>query len=193
MAKIAARYGPLEIPLAQEPFKQLLSSIVSQQISGRAAEKIFGRLLDAVGDPPAAERIMAAADDDLRRCGLSANKLAAIRDLAQKVATGELPLRDISTLDDEEVIRRLVTVRGIGHWTAQSFLLFTLGRPDVLLAGDLGVRKGVQLAYGLAEMPSPAAVKELARASGWHPYASAATFYFWRVVSDGAGPPQGVE
>lgn len=183
MAGLAKQFGPAELRLSTDPFRQLVSSIVGQQISGKAAEAIRGRLFKLVGDPPNPERIAQAGEEELRQCGLSANKFACLRELSRLVLDGKFPLRELDQLSEEEIVNRLTTVRGIGRWTAVSFLLFTLGRPDVLLAEDLGVRRGVQVAYGMAELPRPGDVRKLANDSGWHPFASATNLYLWRVVS----------
>jgi len=154
-------------------------SIISQQISTRAAASIHARLLQALGRRglrPAA--LLALSDDELRGAGLSGSKARSLRDLAEKVHGGTVPLKRLPELTDEEVIASLLPVRGIGRWTAQMFLIFSLGRPDVLPVDDLGLRAGVQQAYGMAELPDRAGLTELAEP--WRPYRSVATWYFWR-------------
>src|SRR5262249_15666900 len=151
----------------------------SQQISTKAAASIHARLLLALGRRgmrPAA--LLALSDEELRGAGLSASKARSLRDLAEKVASRAVPLGRLADMDDEEVIECLLPVGGIGRWTAQMFLIFSLGRPDVLPVDDLGLRAGVQQVYGLPALPERAALAELAEP--WRPYRSVATWYFWR-------------
>ena len=172
-------------PDRADPFGLLVRSIISQQISGHAARAIGERLRKALGRrgvKPAA--ILAASDELLRGAGLSANKIRSLRDLAGKVHAALVPLHDLHKLEDEEVIDSLVPVRGIGRWTAQMFLIFSLGRLDVLPVDDLGLRSGVQRQYELDELPKRKEIEELAEP--WRPYRSIATWYFWR--SFGAVP-----
>jgi len=175
--------GPCTLAFNPDRFGMLVRSIVSQQISTKAARAIHGRLHEALdGITPTGVRN--ASDDLMRAAGLSAAKRLALRDLAEKVVQEEVPLDALHQLEDEEVIARLVPVRGIGRWTAQMFLIFALGRLDVLPVDDLGLRAGAQKQYGLAERPGRKALTELAEP--WRPYRSVATWYFWRSV--GAGP-----
>jgi len=168
-------------------FTHLLRNIVYQQLSGRAAATIHGRLLDTLGAPePTPAELLAASDDQLRGCGLSVAKIRAARDLASRVTTGQLPLDAMDTMADDAVIETLVQVRGIGPWTAQMFLMFRLGRPDVLPVLDLGVQKGAQRIYRLRSLPDAARLERLAR--NWRPWASVASWYCWRVLElDDAG------
>ena len=168
-------------------FTHLLRNIVYQQLSGRAAATIHGRLLEALGAAePTPAQLLAASDDQLRGCGLSVAKIRAARDLAARVDDGRLPLGAIETLPDEDVIDTLVQVRGIGPWTAQMFLMFRLGRPDVLPVLDLGVQKGAQRIYRLRSLPDAARLERLAR--NWRPWASVASWYCWRALEvDDAG------
>ena len=168
-------------------FTHLLRNIVFQQLSGRAAATIHGRLLDTLGAPePTPAELLAASDDELRACGLSVAKIRAARDLATRVAAGQLPLDAVGTMADDAVIDALVQVRGIGPWTAQMFLMFRLGRPDVLPVLDLGVQKGAQRIYRLRALPDAARLERLAR--NWRPWASVASWYCWRVLElDDAG------
>ena len=168
-------------------FTHLLRNIVYQQLSGRAAATIHGRLLESLGaaEPTPAE-LLAASDDQLRGCGLSVAKVRAVRDLASRVANGQLPLDAVHAMPDVAVIDTLVQVRGIGPWTAQMFLMFRLGRPDVLPVLDLGIQKGAKVIYGLRALPDAARLERLAR--NWRPWASVASWYCWRVLElDDAG------
>lgn len=158
-------------------FAVLVRSIVSQQISTRAALAIGGRLLEQVGryEP---KRILAASEDTMRAAGLSRGKQLALRDLAEKCLDGTVPLRKLADLDDADVIETLVQVRGIGPWTAEMFLIFSLGRLDVLPIGDFGLRNGMRQQYVLPDLPKKDAMITLAES--WKPYRSIGTWYIWR-------------
>lgn len=162
-------------------FDTLVDSIISQQISGSAAESILRKFKAAMGgmfDPAA---ISAAPDALIRGAGVSPQKLVYLRSLAQHVERGELDLRRLPKLPDDEVTAQLTAVKGIGVWTAQMFLIFSLGRLDVLPTGDLGVKRGARNAYGLVELPTPAQLDELAERNRWAPYRSIASWYMWRA------------
>jgi DNA-3-methyladenine glycosylase II len=181
LKQLMAQVGPCTLTPNPDHFGMLVRSIISQQISTKAAASIRARLeatLAPAGVTPAA--ILAAADDRLRAAGLSANKARSLRDLAEKVDSGAVPLEQLRDLDDEEVIARLVPVRGIGRWTAEMFLIFSLGRLDVLPVDDLGLRVGVHRAYELPTPPTRAELRE--RSEPWRPYRSIATWYFWRSL-----------
>jgi DNA-3-methyladenine glycosylase II len=169
-------------------FGSLARSIVGQQIAGRAAAAIFGRLQAFIGDRDPAEAIAAASDAELRQIGLSGNKMAALRDLAARTLDGRLALDRLEDLTDEEAREQLTAVRGIGAWTADMFLLGQLGRPDILPAGDLGIRRAVQQAYGLEKMPSEGEVRSLSEA--WRPHRSLATAYLYSSLGS-IGPEPG--
>jgi DNA-3-methyladenine glycosylase II len=167
--------------LAPDPdrFNSLVRAIIAQQISTKAARAIHGRLHEAMGKKgicPAA--ILRATDDRLRAAGLSSNKARSLRDLAEKVKTGLVPLDDFHDHDEEAVIEKLVLVRGIGRWTAEMFLIFSLGRLDVLAVDDFGFRAAVQRHYQLKELPNKKILTELAEP--WRPYRSLAMWYMWR-------------
>jgi DNA-3-methyladenine glycosylase II len=177
--------GPCTMWHQPNHFFLLARSIISQQISTKAAESIGARLAKAVGRRGVTPKgILALSDEKLRGVGLSAAKTRYMRDLAEKVHSGELPLEQLHELEDEEVIQRLIPVMGIGRWTAEMFLIFSLGRMDVLPVDDLGLRAGVMQQYGLAELPKKAELVELGEP--WRPFRSIATWYFWR--SRGAVP-----
>lgn len=185
MAAAIDRVGPCTLLPRTEGthFGHLARSIVFQQLAGAAAATIHGRFLAALGAAdghPEPAAVLAASDETLRACGLSMGKLRAIRDLAEHVADDRLPLGHIETLTDDEVIDALVAVRGIGPWTAQMFLMFRLGRPDVLPVLDLGVRKGAQRIYRTRALPDAARLEKIAR--NWRPWASVASWYCWRVL-----------
>jgi DNA-3-methyladenine glycosylase II len=177
-------------PEADSAFASLLSAIVSQQLAGAAARTIHGRLVTALGGPPVApEAVLAADPETMRAAGLSANKLAAIIDLAAKFVDGTVPTHDLAELSDDEIVARLVTVRGVGRWTAEMFLLFQLRRPDVWPADDLGVRNGWARIHEMAAPPTPKALELLGERL--RPYRSTAAWYCWRAVAPApvAAPP----
>jgi DNA-3-methyladenine glycosylase II len=186
LKKVITSVGPCTLWFQPDRFAVLVRAIVSQQISGKAAASISSRLEQALGGAGfKPERILAATDTTLRGAGLSAGKVRSLRDLAEKVHKGTVPLQQLHELSDEEAIKRLVVVHGIGPWTAQMFLIFSLGRLDVLPTADLGLRVGVQRLYGLKEPPKPAKLEVVARP--WQPYRTIATWYMWRSLG---GVPQ---
>lgn len=184
MARLVERHGPMRIgarPPVRDRFERLARAIAYQQLAGAAAAAIWGRVLALTGDAPFAPAAILALDDaELRGAGLSGAKVAALRDLARQVDTGAVRLDRLGRLDDEQVVAELTQVRGIGPWSAHMVLLFDLHRPDVWPTGDLGVRSGYGLAYGLAEPPTPAELAELGEA--FRPYRSVAAWYCWRAA-----------
>jgi len=179
LKKVIAQVGACTLQVDADHFALLVRAIISQQISTRASMSIQARLRQAVatdGLTPAA--ILRASEEVLRSAGLSANKARSLRDLAEKVHTAAVPLNLLHELPDEEVIGSLLPVRGIGRWTAQMFLIFSLGRIDVLPVDDLGLRQAVQRNYELEAIPGRDELIELGEA--WRPYRSIATWYFWR-------------
>ncbi len=177
LRKVIAHVGTCTLQPGGDPFVLLVRAVVSQMISTVAAQSIFARLEQAVG-AVTPEAFLAAGEERLRGAGLSGAKARGLADLAAHVAEGRLPLDRLDELDDEEVIARLVPVRSIGRWTAEMFLIFSLGRLDVLPVDDFGLRAGVRDLYGLKELPGRAALRELAEE--WRPYRSVATWYLWR-------------
>jgi DNA-3-methyladenine glycosylase II len=174
-------HGPVRIARSPDShFHALAESIVYQQLAGAAAAAIFGRFRALFDGDLSPEAVLAMPEAKLRGAGLSPNKTASIRDLAAKVVDGTLPLDHVARLRDEALIERLVTVRGIGRWTAEMFLMFQLRRIDVWPVDDYGVRKGYASAYGLSDLPKP---KELfALGERFRPYRTAAAWYCWRAV-----------
>ncbi|HEX3243315.1 MAG TPA: DNA-3-methyladenine glycosylase [Solirubrobacterales bacterium] len=165
-----------------DAYGALLRAIVGQQLSTKAARTIYERILDLFdGSTPTPEQLLGASEEDLRAAGLSGRKVEYIRDLASHVISGELELDRLDELGDEEVIEEIVAVRGLGRWTAEMFLLFHLERPDVLSGGDLGIRKAIQIEYGLDEMPTPTEVIE--RGEAWRPHRSLASLYLWESLA----------
>jgi DNA-3-methyladenine glycosylase II len=165
-----------------DAYGALLRAIVGQQLSTKAARTIYLRVLDIFdGSTPAPEQLLEASEEDLRGAGLSGRKVSYIRDLASHVLSGELELDRLDELSDEEAIEEIVAVRGLGRWTAEMFLLFHLKRPDVLSGGDLGIRKAVQIEYGLDQMPAPERVIEIGEP--WRPHRSLASLYLWESLA----------
>ncbi len=186
LAKWMQRLGPIP-PDADwrrriDPVDALARAILYQQLSGKAAATIVGRVEVAIGSSRLHTDTLARADDAaLRACGVSGNKLLALRDLAQRESAGELPtLRKMGYMDDQAIVDALVPVRGIGRWTVEMLLMFRLGRPDILPVDDLGIRKGAQIVDGLDALPTPKALME--RGECWRPYRSYASFYLWRIA-----------
>ncbi len=163
-------------------FDHLARNIVYQQLAGKAAASIHGRLVEALGGEVTALRVLATPEPTLRACGLSGSKSASLVDLATKVASGEVALERIGGMSDDEVVAHLTVVRGIGPWTAQMFLISTLSRLDVWPIGDYGVRAGFAKAWSLGDIPAP---KDLdALGEPFRPYRSLVAWYCWRVADD---------
>jgi len=186
MAGLIRVKGPFSLQVKRETdlFTSLASSITYQQLSGKAAATIYGRF-EALfeNNKPLASETVKLPIQTLRSVGLSQNKALAIIDLAEHACSGSLPdARKMAGLDDEAIIKNLCRVRGIGPWTVQMHLIFSLGRPDVMPATDLGIQKGVQLTYDLPALPKPDEVLSVTRHLA--PYRSVASWYFWRVVDD---------
>jgi DNA-3-methyladenine glycosylase II len=183
MAKAIERVGPCTLIPNPQLFETLVDAIISQQISVKAADAIMGRLraaLHAEADGTISPHALLTLEmDTLRAVGLSPQKMRYIRDLTEKVVNGELDLERLSELDDEAVIHELVKVKGIGRWTAEMMLIFSLGRPDVLPVDDLGFLEGVREAYSLQARPTPKEMR--VRGEIWHPYRTFATWYMWGV------------
>jgi len=187
LARIILKVGsfPTKKQKPQTPFESLLRAIVYQQLAGAAAATIFGRVraLGTNGTCPTPEEILRATKPKLRRAGLSRQKIAAVKDLAKKTIDGTVPtLAKIRRMSEEEIIERLTQVHGIGEWSAHMFLMFQLGRPDVLPIKDYGILKGFQHVYGLADTPKPNVIIE--HAERWRPYRSIACWYLWRAVEE---------
>jgi DNA-3-methyladenine glycosylase II len=167
-----------------ELYGALLRSITGQQLSVKAARAIYGRMVDRFGGrAPTPEELLADDPDELRAAaGLSRAKVASLRSLAEHVISGQLQLDRLAELPDDEVAAELIAVKGIGRWTADMYLMFTLGRPDVVAVGDQGLRNAVMRAYGLDAPPSPEAFTELAER--WRPYRTRACLYLWRSLEN---------
>jgi DNA-3-methyladenine glycosylase II len=188
LARLLDEHGPPETgrdpsrPAPGDHYAALVRSIVGQQLSVLAARSIYRRLLEHFGGhPPTPEQVLDADPDEMRTAaGLSRAKTGFLRSLAEHVLSGELELDRLDDLSDDEIMERLVAVKGIGEWSADMFLMFQLERPDVLAAGDLGIRRAVERAYGLEALPAPAEIEALGEA--WRPYRSIACRILWRSL-----------
>ncbi len=185
LARLIREVGPVEISPdpGQSPYAALVRSIIYQQLHGKAAATIHGRLLKLYPKKrhPTPEDLLATSDTVLRGAGVSAAKARALKDLSLKASEGLVPTaREIVKLSDEEIIETLTQIRGIGRWTVEMLLIFKLGRPDVLPVTDFGVRNGYTIAFGLPEFPTPKALT--AEGTRWAPYRTTAALYLWRAV-----------
>ena len=187
MAALIERFGRLRISdrragsAKPDAFGTLVRIVVGQQVSSQAARTIHGRLVEAFGGPPAPADVVGAVET-LRGAGLSGRKASYVDGLGRMIVDGELDLASLDALPDEEVIERLVEVRGLGRWSGEMFLISHLERPDVLSAGDLGIRRGVQTAMALDELPAGKEVLEIGER--WRPNRTLASLYLWRSVGD---------
>lgn len=191
LARAIRKHGAFALKLkqARTPFALLTRAVVNQQLSNKAAATIEARLVAALGGGLTPQSVLDAGLDRLRGVGLSRAKSKALQDLAAKTLDGTVPsFRKLGRMSDDTIIEHLTQVQGIGLWTAQMFLIFSLARPDVMPAQDLGVRKGFQLLYGRRELPTVQAV--LSHAEIWRPWRSVATWYLWRAA-DGSRKPIG--
>jgi DNA-3-methyladenine glycosylase II len=195
MARLIDEIGPLHVRQRKrgrpdDPYGVLVRSITGQQLSTKAAATIYGRLTELYGGrTPTPQEILATDPQQLRAVGLSNAKAAYLRDLAEHIVDGELPVDELTELPDAEVAKLLMAVKGLGRWTVDMFLMFQLGRPDILPVGDLGIRKAVQTHYGLKELPKAAEIEQIAEA--WRPHRTLASLYLWESLDNrpGAGNP----
>ena len=184
LSAIIDQVGDYGIQFREPDFETLVKSIVYQQLSGRVASVIFGRLAAAAGAKMTPESVLQLRPSRMRKLGLSTQKTAYIRDLARHTRDGLVVFEELHELTDQAVLERLTQVRGIGVWTAHMFLIFALRRPDVLPTGDLGIRNAIRKAYGMAELPTPAEMEALA--SAWRPFCTVASWYLWRSLEPNA-------
>ena len=183
---IIKQYAPCHLRPHTRYFETMVGSIVSQQLSTKAADTIFRRFkaLYAPARFPKPEQIAATPNEDLRGVGLSSQKAGYIKDLAAKTHDGTIKFHHLSKLEDDAVIEMLTQVKGIGVWTVHMFLIFSLGRLNVLPVGDLGIRNAIQRLYGFEKAPLAAEMEALAEARGWRPYCSVASWYLWRSLQN---------
>jgi DNA-3-methyladenine glycosylase II len=179
IASLIRQHGECGLASSQrtDPFHALLHAIIAQQLSTKAARTIEGRLSAIFDGNPTPAAVAEVSDERLRSVGLSPQKLKYVRDLCTRIVDGSLKLETLSLLSDDEVINSLTSVKGIGRWTAEMFLMFRLHRPDVLPVGDLGIVKAVQRAYKLRSLPSPERLTKIGET--WRPYRSVACWYLW--------------
>jgi DNA-3-methyladenine glycosylase II len=195
MARLVEQIGPLSVKQRKrgrpdDAYGTLVRSITGQQLSTKAAATIYGRLTELYGGrTPTPQEIIATDPQQLRAVGLSNAKAAYLRDLAEHVVDGELPVDHLAEMADDKVIEVLTAIKGLGRWTVDMFLMFHLGRPDVLPVGDLGIRKAIQIHYGLKELPKAAEMEQIAEP--WRPHRTLASLYLWESLDNrpGAGTP----
>jgi len=182
LAGLIKSIGQYSIELHHDPFESLLKAIIYQQLSGKSANAIYKRFLNYYnGKVPQPTQIITTTDELFRtKIGLSYRKIEYIKDLSSRISTKRLDLSLLPTMSDEEIIAELIKVKGIGRWTAEMFLIFSLGRPDVMPLGDLGVRKAIQKLYNLSQLPDSHYILKLS--SSWKPYRSIATWYLWKSL-----------
>jgi len=178
--RLIEKHGTIEFEVGGDPFESLVEAILSQQLNGAVAKSIFQKLKTTVGSKPiSAGALRKVPTATLRRIGVSPQKIRYLKDLSMRVAENQLHLDELKNKPDEEVVNILDEVKGIGPWTAHMFLLFTLGRTDVLPVGDLGIQMSVRRLYALRKDPDSEKIRKIAK--NWHPYCSIASLYLWRA------------
>jgi DNA-3-methyladenine glycosylase II len=188
MKRLMEERGPIDPAIDRrgsrpDPFEAVARAIVGQQLSTKAARSIWEKLLGQFGgEMPAPETLLRKRKPTLRKAGLSNAKVEFLRDLAQRVKDGRLEFDRIKDLSDEDVIAELIEVKGVGQWTAEMFLMFHLAREDVVSVGDLGIRRAVQISYGMEDLPGPEELEKLAEA--WRPHRTLACLYLWRSLDN---------
>ena len=180
LGEIIDKVGDYSLKKRTQHFAVLVESIISQQLATNAAEAIFRRFRKLYPRFPTTAQILSTRKSKLRKAGLSGMKIDYLKDLARNIEEGRLDMKSLPKMSDDEVIENLTQVKGIGRWTAEMFLIFSLGRQDVLPVHDLGLRKGVQVAFSLTELPKPKEVEKLGER--WRPYRSIATWYLWKSL-----------
>jgi DNA-3-methyladenine glycosylase II len=185
LAPVITHAGLAQLEPHTDYYGALVSSIVGQQLSVKAAAAIKKRFLDLFGGAfPSPEQILSVSVEDLRAIGFSNAKGRYVHDLAQHILDGKISFERIPEQSNDEIIAMLTDVKGIGEWTVHMFLMFCVGRLDVLPVGDLGIKNGIRALYGLEDAPSPAQIGELAKQNNWHPYESVASWYVWRSLDN---------
>ncbi len=180
LAAIIERVGPCRMEYGPPEFHSLAEAIVYQQLNGKAAATIFKRFTDLTGDPVTPQGILKLPDAQLRSVGLSKQKSSYLKDMAERAARGELDFGRLSEMTDEEVVKHLTQVKGVGVWTAHMFLMFTLRRPNVLPTGDYGIQAAIKKHYRKRKWPKPEHMEKIAKC--WEPYRSVACWYLWRSM-----------
>jgi len=186
LRRFIEQYGPCKLRPHTRYFETLVDAIISQQLSTKAAETILGRFkaLYAPARFPSAAQILTTGDERLRGVGLSGQKLSYIKDLAAKTDDGTLKLSRLSRMDDQEIVEMLIKIKGIGVWTTHMFLIFSLGRLNILPVGDLGIRRAIERAYGFKSLPNSDEIERVAEQHFWHPYCSVASWFLWRSLQN---------
>jgi len=181
LAKIIKRVGKYQIKLTRNRYESLVEAIITQQLAGPAAKSISKRFRGLYKSRfPKPIDAIKTSDAKLRKTGLSGMKIKYIKELSKKIESKELKLNSLSKFSDEEIVSELTQVKGIGRWTAEMFLIFTLGRQDILPVGDLGLKKGIQLLYSMPDLPKEEIMQEIAEP--WRPYRTVATWYLWKSL-----------
>jgi len=190
LAPVIKASGPCRLRPHKDHYGELVGSIVGQQLSAKAAGAIWRRVLELFGGKmPAPGQLIKIDDQKLRDVGLSWAKVRYVKDLAQHVLDKRLDLEHIATMPNEQLIEQLTAVKGIGEWSAHMFMMFGLGRLDILPVGDLGIRKAVMKLYGLKAMPTPEQIITIANKNKWHPYESVASWYLWQSLDNSPQKP----
>jgi DNA-3-methyladenine glycosylase II len=184
LSTIIKNNGTCNLTSRKDFFNSLLEAIIGQQLSVKAADAIISRFYAHFGKNPAPNEILASPDELLRSLGFSNNKVKYIKDLSGKLLNREIILEEIDKKSDDEILNELIKVKGIGKWTVDMFLIFALGRPDVLPAGDLGLKKAIKINYKLKEMPTEEKVIKISKKKGWAPYNSLASLYLWKSLNN---------
>lgn len=184
LAQVIKAEGAPDLNPHGDHYKQLLGSIIGQQLSVKAAATIRGRVFEFFGSKPTPQQLLAANPEKLRSLGLSYAKVGYVKDLAQHIIDGRLDMKHITSLPNDQLIEQLIAVKGIGEWSAHMFMIFGLGRLDILPVGDLGVRKSAMQLYGLRQLPSPERLIRLSQQNGWPPYESIAAWYLWAALDN---------
>jgi len=177
---IIERVGPFRMEFGEPQFHSLAEAIVYQQLNGKAAATIFQRFADLAGEPLTPEGILKLSDGQMRGVGLSKQKSSYLKDMAERAIRGELDFARLPEMTDDQVIKHLTQVKGVGVWTAHMFLMFTLRRPNVLPTGDFGVQMAIKKHYNKRKLPKPAQMEKIAKP--WEPYRSVACWYLWRSL-----------
>jgi DNA-3-methyladenine glycosylase II len=180
-ANIISQVGEYNVKITKNRYRSLVEAIIAQQLSGSAAESILKKFRNLYkSDFPKPIEVLQTSDKKLRTVGLSKMKIVYIKELSKKIESRHLNMKNFSSMKDEQIIEHLTNVKGIGRWTAEMFLIFSMGRLDVLPVGDLGLKKGIQLMYSLNELPTEEQITRLAES--WRPYRTVATWYIWKSL-----------
>ncbi|MGB9663570.1 MAG: DNA-3-methyladenine glycosylase family protein [Ignavibacteria bacterium] len=184
LAEVIEKIGPCTLRPQNDPFESVVDAVISQQLSMYAAQSIFNRFADYYIPKkfPSPDDILKTSNEDLRKLGISNAKIRCLKDLCSKINSGEIHLHKFNELSDEEIVNELTKVKGIGRWTAHMFLIFSLGRLNILPTEDLGIRKGIMKLYGLRKLPDAKKIFQIANKNNWSPYYSIASWYIWRSL-----------